>query len=94
MMSFPTEPKAVRRYVGRAGLFFCIFTLWFTYLAVSCEVKGTARYPLGRGGRTVTRESSPSEFRQGTNLMWGATVLSGVIAVGSIMFYRKLDDHI
>ena len=87
------EPNAVRRSSLWVGILLAILAAWFAYEAYTCEITGKARYPGGRGSRTVTRESSPAEFRHGKHSLWAASAFCFAIAVGSFAFYRKLGSY-
>lgn len=63
----------------------------FAYHAASNELTGKATYQPGiRGSATVTREGSPSKFREVTNLRWGESGFCLVVSVVGFIFYRKL----
>lgn len=66
------------------------------YQAVSNELSGTATYHRGggRGSRSeqVTREGSPTKFREATNLLWGGSLLCVLGGSAAFILSRKLDD--
>ena len=73
----------------------------FGYHAISGEITGkTTAYSFsgsalhrGRGTFiTVSRESSPTEFRQANNLLWAMGGFCIIAAVVGVVFYRGLDD--
>jgi hypothetical protein len=70
------------------------------YQAISSEITGkTFAYSFhGDGHRgkgafiTMSRESSPIEFRQANNFFWGISGFCIFAAVVGVIFYRGLDD--
>jgi hypothetical protein len=66
----------------------------FAYHAASNEFTGKATYQPGIRGSSVavTREDSPSKFREVTNFRWGVSGFCLAVSVVSFIFYRKLDD--
>jgi len=89
----------------RLSLFFAvggiILSAILGYYAISGEITGKTtaysfsggRFHRGRGTLiTVSRESTPTEFRQANDLLWGMTGFCIIAAVVGVVFYRGLDD--
>jgi len=74
------------------------------YFAISGEITGktfafdahagkAGMIQSRRGGFvSVLRDSSPTEFRQANNFLWGMSGFCIIVAVVGIVFYRGLDD--
>lgn len=95
-------------FMKRLALFFgiggIILSVVFGYLAISGEITGktffydehanpgsTIRY---RGAFvSVSRSSSPTEFRRGNNFFWALGGFSIVVAGIGIYFFRGIDDY-
>lgn len=67
------------------------------YNALSNEITGTAIYHRSTSARgstseAVTREQSPTKFREATNVIWIMSGFSFVVGVIGVILYRKLAD--
>jgi hypothetical protein len=78
-------PKGARRSARIAAIVLAIVAVGCAYSAVSSEISGKAGSLKRRWG-TVTRQDSPSEFRQSTNVAWGASFseLHGLSEIGRL----------
>src|SRR5205809_5843383 len=100
-VSTDLSPRSVRTRAIVVAIGGLIIGGILAYHAASNEVTGTATYRTysrgvyrGSGGRSekVTREDSPSKFREATNLLWGLRGFCLIVSVASLWFYRKLDE--
>jgi len=74
-----------------------VCTTLVAYKAASSEVTGKATYHNGHGRwflgtEEVTREGSPTKFRQAINETWAASLFLALISAICFMFYRKLES--
>jgi hypothetical protein len=94
VMAITITPTMARKaFFAAIGALICSGIL--AYWAASNELSGSATYHPGIRGRsvTVTRQDSPSKFREVTNITWGESGFCLVISVVGFTFYRKLDDY-
>ena len=91
-----TELIDARRAFLLLALGAIIFGVIVAYIALSNETTGTATVSVptftGEKRESVTRQSSPIQFRHATNLRWGISIISFTVGVVSFTLYRKLDD--
>ena len=95
-------------FMKRSALFFgiagIILSVVFGCLAISGEITGQTFFydehahpgslPRYRGAFvSVSRSSSPTEFRHGNNLFWALAGFSIAVAGIGIYFFRGIDDY-
>ena len=63
------------------------------YQAASNEMTGRATYYHWQArhnwAEPVTRQDSPSKFREAANLKWGLGIFCALVSAGGFIFYRK-----
>jgi hypothetical protein len=85
--------KTASRPALVAAIAAAICTALVAYKAHTCQVTGTAPYFTGHGRwglhtKLVTRETSPSEFRQAIKTIWTGGALLASVSAGCFLLHR------
>jgi len=90
------SPRSARRSAILAPILALVLSGLFAFEAGSNEITGKATPGVGRGqlwsrNEVLTREDSPSKFRDAANLLWGLSGFCLVVSAFSFRYYRKID---
>jgi hypothetical protein len=87
-----------RAVVGAIAAAIC--SALVAYKAHTCQLSGTAPYFTGQGRwglhtKLVTRDTSPSEFRQAIKTIWTGSALLASVSAGCLLLqgtFRRVED--